>query len=321
MVLVVAAMVTLSMLLAAVLVGGLIPQGLPSEVYIDRFGESLARLLLMLGLDDIYRTKGFFLLGLLLFAQLAVCTGKRMLLLRGNSKLWIAGSVLLHIGLLVFLVFTAVSLWWGKSLMVEAPEGKTISLTKQGVPFDLRLDRFLIEYYPGSHSVRQYRSDVTLLLADKELKQASIEVNSPLDHEGAKLFQMSYGWLLEGTVRQLPDGKAEPFSIPNGGWFRAGVNQDRVRAVIMGDPDKHPSKNPEAAFLLLKGSGDRQAAVVAQGTSETTGELEIRFDQIRRYSGLQVKQDPGIAGIFAGLTLSLFGLMIRYAPLGGKKDL
>jgi len=314
------AMLTISLILAAVLFGGLIPQGLPPEVYLARFGETLGGLFLMLGLDDIYRTKGFLLLGLILFAQLAVCTGKRIALLRSGVKVWLIGSVLMHVGLLVFLVSTGISLWWGHSVMVEVPEGKTLSLTQQGVPFDLRLERFSIDYYPNSQAVRQYRSDVVLTRAGQELRRSSLEVNEPLSYAGAKIFQMSYGWLVEGSVRQLPDGKVEPFSLINGGWLdQFGPDKDRLRAVIVADPDKHSSRSPEVAFVLLKESGTRQTAVVAQGASVKDSKVEIRFDRLRRYSGLQVKQDPGVAGIFGGLTLSLFGLMLRYVPLGGKK--
>ena len=60
-----AAILTIALILAAVLFGGLIPQGLPPEAYLDRFGESLGQIFLFMGLDDIYRTKGF----LLLYAQ------------------------------------------------------------------------------------------------------------------------------------------------------------------------------------------------------------------------------------------------------------
>jgi cytochrome c biogenesis protein len=200
------------------------------------------------------------------------------------------------------------------------PEGKTLSLTQQGVPFDLRLERFAIDYYSDSQAVRQYRSDVVLTRAGQELRRGSLEVNEPLSYAGAKIFQMSYGWLVEGSVRQLPDGKVEPFSLTNGGWLdQLGPDKDRLRAVIVTDPDKHSSRPPEVAFVLLKESGTRQTAVVAQGVSVKDSKVEIRFDRLRRYSGLQVKQDPGIVGIFAGLSLSLFGLMLRYVPLGGKK--
>ena len=67
MVTILAAILTIALILVAVLFGGLIPQGLPPEAYLDRFGESLGQIFLFFGLDDIYRTKGFLLLGVLLF--------------------------------------------------------------------------------------------------------------------------------------------------------------------------------------------------------------------------------------------------------------
>lgn len=314
-----AAMITIVLVLAAVLLGGLIPQGMPADLYLDRFGAKLGPLLLQSGLHDIYNTKGFMLLGLALFVQLMLCTFRRVVQLRHHRRMWLAGSVLLHVGLLVFFVFCGLSLWRGQSLTVEVPEGETVALTSQGMPFDLRLETFVIDYYPQSRSVRQYRSEVSLMREGLQLRRGSLEVNSPLIYEGVKIYQMSYGWKLEGSIRQLPAGKDEAFSTVNGGWITVGGDKTRVRAVLMADPDRHPSVvEPEVAFLLLTEAGDRQAAVLSVGTAAQAGDFEIRLDKIRRYSGLQVKSDPAITGVFSGLGLVMLGLLLRYLPWGGK---
>lgn len=317
-----AVMLTISLILAAVMFGSLIPQGLPPELYLERFGEGPGRLFLLLRLDDIFRTKGFLLLGLILFVQMMLCTGKRISLLRKGMKLWVAGSVLLHVGLLVFLASTGVSLWWGRTILIEAPEGKTVPLSIQGFPFDLRLERFVIDYYPDTRAVRQYRSEVSLFQKGKEVRRGSLEVNEPLGFEGTKLFQMSYGWLLEGSVRVLPDGKAVPFSAENGSWIDwTGAEKERLRIVLMADPDKNPTTRPEAGFLLLNESGGRRTASAAVGSSAVAGNVEIRFENLRRYSGLQVKHDPAVYGIFGGLILALAGLVLRYVPLERRNAL
>lgn len=311
-----AVMLTISVILAAILFGSLIPQGLPPAFYLEHYGEGLSRPFLALGLDDIFRTKGFAFLGVILLVQLFLCTGRRISLLRRDMKLWAAGSVLLHLGLLVFLVSTGVSLWWGRVVPLEAPEGKVLSPAAQGVPFDLRLERFEIDYYPVTRAVRQYRSEVTLLREGTEIMRGSLEVNEPLAFEGAKIFQMTYGWLLEGSVRFLPDGKAESFSIKNGAWvnFPESGNR-RLRGVLMVDPDNYWATKPAAAFLFLSESGERNSVPVVLGAASTAGNMEVRFDRLRRYSGLQIKQDPGIPGIFSGLALALTGLVLRYLPL------
>lgn len=313
-------MLTLAAILSAVLFGSLIPQGLPPEIYLDRYGEGLGRPFLALGLHDIFHTKGFALLGVILFVQLAICTGKRVSLLRGGFKTWVVGSVLLHIGLVVFLVSVGLSLWLGKTMMVEAPEGKVVSLQSQGFSFDLRLEKFEIDYYPDRSAVRQYRSEVTILRSGADVKRGRLEVNEPMSFENTKIFQMSYGWLLEGIVRRLPDGKTENFSVRNGDWVKApGNGKEQIRIVLMADPDKHWATKPESAFLILGDDGTRRTGSVAMGAAKASDTIEVRFDRLRRYSGFQLKDDPAINGVFAGLTLALAGLLLRYVPIGGSK--
>lgn len=313
------AFASLSIILCTVLFGSLVPQGLPAEAYLERYGEPVGRLFLTLGLDDVFRTRGFMMVGAVLFLQLMVCTGRRMRSLATHRRLPLVGSVLLHVGLLVFLVSVGVSLWWGRTVRVEAPEGETLALSAQGFPFDLRLEQFSIDYYPDRRSVRQYRSEVSLL-RDGGGQRASLEVNQPLAAAGVKIYQMSYGWLVEGTVRRLPDGGPEPFSVPNGGWVPySGAATDPVRVAALADPDRTGQTNPGAAFLVEPNDGPRRSGVVMAGSAATSGNVEIRFERLRRFSGLQVKQDPGVAGIFGGLALALCGLALRYLPAGKER--
>lgn len=313
--------ISLSVILSVVLFGSLIPQGLPAEIYLDRYGETMGRLFLTLGMDDIFRTRGFMVVGIILFLQLSVCTWHRLRLLRGGIRWWVAGSVLLHVGLMVFLISVGISLWWGKTVMVEAPEGKNIALAGQGFPFDLQLEKFTIEYYADGRSVRQYRSDISVLQGGVLIKRGSLEVNEPLAFGGVKIFQMSYGWLVEGTVRRLPDGAPERFSVQSGDWVPwSASNGEPLRVAVMSDPDKTAVAKPAAAFLLSPVGGARRTGVVVTGETAVSGDVEIRLERLRRYSGLQLKEDPGVAGIFGGLVLALCGLMLRYFTLGREQS-
>jgi len=304
---------SLSVILAVVLFGSLVPQGMPAEIYLERYGELAGRLFLTLGMDDIFRTRGFALIGIVLFMQMAVCTWRRLRLLRSGVRLWIAGSVMLHVGLMIFMASVGISLWWGRTVMVEAPEGKSISMAGQGFPFDLRLEKFSIEYYADQRSVQQYRSEISLLQGDKVLKRGSLEVNEPLEFQSIKIFQMSYGWLAEGTVRRLPDGVPESFSVHSGDWVPwSGSQGDQLRVAVMSDPDKIGATGTAAAFMLVPAAGARRTGVVMAGEKAVSGNVEIRFERLRRYSGLQFKEDPGVAGIFGGLVLALCGLVLRY---------
>ena len=308
---------SLSVILAVVLFGSLAPQGLPAEVYLDRYGEFIGRWFLTFGFDDIFRTRGFMIVGIILFLQLTVCTWRRMRLLRIDMQRWVAGSVLLHVGLMIFLASVGISLWWGRTVLVEAQEGKSVSLAEKGFPFDLRLEKFEIEYYADHRAVRQYRSEISLLKNGEVLRRGSLEVNEPLVFGGVKIFQMSYGWLVEGTVRLLPKGAPESFSVQSGEWVSwRGANGEPLRVALMSDPDKVAAVKPSMAFMLMPAEGARRTGVVMDGETVVSGGVEIKFDRLRRYSGLQLKEDPAVAGIFGGLVLALCGMVLRYLMPG-----
>lgn len=310
----------LAIILAVVLFGSLVPQGLSPEVYLERYGVGAGRIFLALGLDDVFRTRGFACVGVILFFQLIACTWRRLLLLRGQIRLWAVGSVLLHIGLMIFLASIGVSLWQGRIIMIEAVEGKTLELANERFPFDLRLDKFTVERYADQQAVKQYRSEVSLMKNGQLLKQGSLEVNEPLNFNGVKIYQMSYGWCVEGEVRRLPDGPQETFSVQNGEWIHwSGEALEPIRIAIMTDPDRMNAIRPTVAFIIAPSSGIRRSGILAAGETVVSGGVEIRFERLRRSSGLQLKEDPGISGIFGGLVLALIGLGLRYVPAGREK--
>lgn len=312
------ALLVLLLVLAAVLLGSLVPQGLQAEYYQELYGDFLGKLFLGLGLDDIFRTRGFIGLGVILFLQVLVCTCRRFLTLRRGMRTAAAGSLLLHAGLMLFLGSVGISLWWGRTAMLEAPEGRPVSLDIVGLPVEIRLDRFTIDYEPGGRAVRQYRSEVALLREGAEVRRAGVEVNSPLQYEDLKVYQMSFGWLIEGSVRVLPEGRAQPFSVRNGDWLPESLTgKTRLRLGVLHDPDREAGGRPELAFAGISASGTRLGGAGVPGETFVAGGLEIKTESLRRYSGLQVKRDPGVPGIFCGLALGLAGLILRYLP--GKK--
>jgi cytochrome c biogenesis protein ResB len=65
---------------------------------------------------------------------------------------------------------------------------------KQSLPFALSLDRFNIEYYPGSRDPKSYASKVSVRSRDgtPALQNVEISMNEPLHHEGITFYQASY---------------------------------------------------------------------------------------------------------------------------------
>jgi cytochrome c-type biogenesis protein CcsB len=92
--------------------------------------------------------------------------------------------------------------------------GKTEEVTLNGVhfrmsagaqvwvlPFRLRLNKFILERYPGSSSPSSFASDITLIDPDKGLeKPYRIFMNNILAYEGYRFYQSSYDQDEQGTV-------------------------------------------------------------------------------------------------------------------------
>lgn len=63
----------------------------------------------------------------------------------------------------------------------------------QVLPFDIKLNKFIIEYYETNGMPKRFASDVTITdLASKEVENRIIEVNHPFSKDGITLYQSSF---------------------------------------------------------------------------------------------------------------------------------
>jgi cytochrome c biogenesis protein len=72
-------------------------------------------------------------------------------------------------------------------------EGETFHDDKQQVDFDIALTKFDMEYHPDGGSVSKYASDLVVTRAGQQLAAGTIAVNRPLNVEGVRLYQSSWG--------------------------------------------------------------------------------------------------------------------------------
>ncbi len=109
------------------------------------------------------------------------------------------GSPMLHGALIVIIIGSMVSGIFSKSSSYQVPVPGKIELTNEGYPFDLSVESFQIEYHPDG-SPSQYQSDIKATVMGQAVKQQTIAVNSPLTYQGVKVYQSSYGWMVEGSI-------------------------------------------------------------------------------------------------------------------------
>lgn len=136
---------------------------------------------------ELYRTWPFIILMLALTASLGLATLHR-LCTRPD-----AGFLLNHAGLFLILwggLFGTPDLQQGR-MMVRTGESAALAYAPSGevipLPFEVRLERFTIDYYDDGRTPRQFRSAVLL-----GGKRAEIAVNAPVRHGGYTFYQDSY---------------------------------------------------------------------------------------------------------------------------------
>ncbi len=114
------------------------------------------------------------------------------------------GVIVTHVGILLLLG----SIMLGGRMTVthervELPQGERVQV--QGLPFDLRLNQFTPEFYPGTDKPKSFESLLTVYPRKGGEFDAAVRMNEPLRMQGWTFYQMSYG------MDALHDGR--PISI------------------------------------------------------------------------------------------------------------
>lgn len=103
-----------------------------------------------------------------------------------------AGILIAHGGILLLLAAIMLGSRMTVSVdQVELPQGEKVH--ERALPFDMRLNRFIPEFYPGTSKPKSYESQVTVFPESGGRYDAVIRMNEPLRISGWTLYQMSWG--------------------------------------------------------------------------------------------------------------------------------
>lgn len=303
--------------------GTLIPQGLSNDAIMEQYGAYMGQLILTLGLDDLYHTWWFIALGLILTLQIAFCTVRR---LKSIHTIQQAGSIILHLSMLLIIIGACVSGLYGDEQLVKASIGETVHL-KEGNLEDtsLKINNFRIEYYDNGMP-SQYICDLTLTEKDGKKQQATISVNHPYKSKGVKIYQRSFGWEsygnfeLDGKKKNFQLRDNEDFPLENGQTLRAFFIPDFDEETESLESKSNQPNNPMLAAGIIKDGQLVYMKMLKPGETTDIGNGTITFDKYQLYTGLNVKEDKGIAIIFAGFAVAILGLGLRYLPAMWKRE-
>lgn len=218
------------------------------------------------------------------------------------------GPLLVHAGLIVFMVGAVIGAFGGQRLERYLAPGRSLELLNpQGdTQLELRLEQFGIERDPAGRP-EQFTSQLLLVDgADGEPQPASVSVNHPLRHRGITVYQAD--WALAAVTLQF--GQSPLLQLPLQTFPELG---DQVWGLVL------PTRPDGSAPVLLALQSEQGPVQVFGSDSQLLGLLPVggeavdilglplRVAEVMPSSGLLIKRDPGVPLVYGGFAITLLG--------------
>jgi len=231
------------------------------------------------------------------------------------------GPYLVHAALLFILAGGLIGKFWGieghlRLMQGEAAQSFVVGETEKPLGFQVRLDRFQVQFYEEGGIPKEFRSDLTFTQGGRELK-ATCRVNEPVSFGGFTFYQADYGTQLKGQVRlQVLQGpRRESLQAPLRQWLTLPGGQGQIM-VIEGEANlqgfgpavqiayKNGPEHP-LFFWVLKDHPE---------VAEPIGPYQFALESanFEMYSGLEVNRDPGVPWVYLGFILFLPGFYLAF---------
>ena len=198
------------------------------------------------------------------------------------------------------------------------PSGAVQNLTLPHHQWQVKVNRFWIDYDPTGR-IDQFYSDLSILDAqDRELTRKTIHVNQPLRWQGVTFYQASWDIVAmrfqinQSPVLQLPLQKLESKSNGSHVWGTwLPTKSDLSAGVTLITPDL------QGTFVVYDPDGKPLTSLRVGQTKEING-VNLTIKEVVGATGLQIKSDPSIPLVYAGFALlmvSVIGSYISYSQV------
>lgn len=228
------------------------------------------------------------------------------------------GPYLIHLSILIILAGAVVGKIWGVQGELQLPEGETQYKLSRSNPngqedlgFGVRLDRFVVEFYPNG-TPKEFRSDLTFLPLGQEPVAASCRVNDPVTFGKFTFYQSTYQTWPQMVRLRIRAGDQElvteaPFrqrlSLPNGlGLLMVWRLEPNLAGLgpALQLAYRSPQGGHPVLFWVLADPAAPQKPEQPPGLQVAVDQLEVSY-----ISGLLVKYDPGVWLVYLGFCLLL----------------
>lgn len=228
------------------------------------------------------------------------------------------GVIILHAGIVLILIGGTVNSLIGQKADISMTNGEVINLSdvlSDNDPLKIKLNEFYIEFNPDG-SPCQYFSKVSLIKELGDSQEFTISVNNPLAYNGVKVYQQTFGYLLK--VQTEFDSRAVTKKTLREGDVLQFEGSDKSLKFVRYIPNYDPRygmisrttrpDNPKVIYAIYQNN-----SLIKAGIGSIAEKIEIdtvsfvTLSGIEYYTGLGLKQDPGLPIAAAGGILLMVG--------------
>ncbi len=260
----------------------------------------------------------------------------RIYLSAQKGRFSLFGVYIVHLSLIILIAGAIIGSFIGIEGYVNINEGETadaISLRGddrvQPLPFSVRCDKFMVEFYENGMP-KTFQSDLTFIKDGRNVHSEKLLVNHPIEFEGFRFYQSSYGAARGGkaTLALLKKDKSrEVINVAQGFEFDLPGKEGTFQVLRMEENlmNMGPaikvavhSKKGEVTFWVFQ-QIDRikqispdffdQFPVFNPGLFQPYTFQLLGMEE-KYYTGLQVSRDPGTPVVAVAAVLLIGGLML-----------
>lgn len=326
-----------ALMLAAFLLGGVIPQGESPDAYREMFGRLGGAWVINLRFDNVFSS--FWFLGLMAggFLNMLACTAKQWKVLRLRPGVFLShlGIMLMFVGGAVQGVFTERGV-----LALEAGQAKGEFAGRKGtavsMPFEVLLKNFRIQYWdqekhivhalkkcedPGHEGEDLLESVEVEPGKDAHFKSAAADLsvikfypNFSIGNDGPMTIDESrQNPALSVKVAGAKAAKPT-YLFANHPDFHGAQNADGIRYVYEYNPGR--IKQFESRIAFLEGGVEKFEKLINVNSPATYKGYRLYqsgYDPKNpNFSSIQVSRDPSVVFIYAGFAVLMIGLTMAF---------
>ncbi len=237
------------------------------------------------------------------------------------------GVYIVHASMLVIFLGAIIGSIFGFKGFVNILEGESVdhvivrtanSTIEKPLNFRVECKRFVIETW-DSGAPKEYRSDLVFWEGKKKALEAVLRVNHPVTFKGITFYQASFGQMPSGkitlTLIDRKTGEKHVMKVEPRGFYRLPDGSGSFRILHF---HPHIMQMGPGVHIALERGGEPTFFWIFQKMPSLDERrrghyiFQLTNWERRYYTGLQVKQDPGVPLILVGFGLMIAGLYIVF---------